>query len=60
MYMHYNSALIHAQFGDTDAAIAALKRAVELNYQRELLSVDPAFEEFRSDERFRRLVSNSS
>jgi TolB-like protein/Flp pilus assembly protein TadD len=60
MYMHYNSALIHAQFGDTDAAIAALKRAVELNYQRELLSVDPAFEDFRSDERFRRLVSSNS
>jgi TolB-like protein/Flp pilus assembly protein TadD len=60
MYMHYNSALIHAQFGETEAALAALERAVELNYQRELLSVDPAFEEFKNDERFRQLVGNSS
>ena len=58
MYMYYNSALIHAQFGETDAALAALERAIELNYQRELLSVDPAFEDFRNDERFRRLLSD--
>lgn len=60
MYVHYNSALIHAQLGDTDEALAALERAVELNYQRELLSVDPALDSLKEEDRFRELVSKSS
>ena len=59
MYVHYNSALIHAQLGDVDEAFAALERAVELNYERELLRVDPAFEGLKDDERFKRLVANN-
>jgi tetratricopeptide (TPR) repeat protein len=60
MYVHYNSALIHAQLGDTEEALTALKRALELNYEKELLLIDPAFEGLRQDERFRQLVSQSS
>jgi TolB-like protein/Flp pilus assembly protein TadD len=60
MYVHYNSALIHAQLGDTEEALSALKRALELNYEKELLLIDPAFEGLRQDERFRQLVSQSS
>ena len=60
MYVHYNSALIHVQSGEPDKALAALERAVELNYERELLRVDPALEALRDDERFKRLVSNNS
>jgi tetratricopeptide (TPR) repeat protein len=60
MYVHYNSALIHAQLGDEEQALAALKRALELNYEKELLLIDPAFEGLRQDERFRQLVSQSS
>jgi TolB-like protein/tetratricopeptide (TPR) repeat protein len=60
MYVHYNSALIHIQSGDTDAAMAALERAVELSYERELLRADPALEALQHDERFRQLVSNKS
>ena len=60
MYVHYNSALMHAQLGDTDEALAALERAVELNYEPELLSVDPALEDIREDERFRRILAKSS
>ena len=59
MYVHYNSALIHAQLGDVDEALAALERAVDLNYERELLRLDPAFEGLKDDERFRRLVANN-
>jgi TolB-like protein/tetratricopeptide (TPR) repeat protein len=59
MYVHYNSALVHAQFGETDAAIAALEQAVEHNYHRKLISVDPAFEALRKDERFVQLVGNN-
>ena len=60
MYMYYNSALIHAQLGETDAALGALQRAVELNYQRALLSVDPAFEALKDDARFRQLLGKNS
>ena len=59
MYVHYNSALIHAQFGETDDALIALERAVELEYQRDLLPLDPAFAGLREEERFKRLVSNN-
>ncbi len=58
MYVHYNSALIHIQAGDTDKAVAALQRAVELKYERDLLRADPALEALQDDERFRQLVSN--
>lgn len=60
MYVHYNSALIHAGFGDTDDALTALERAVELGYQRGLLLLDPIIEDLRDEDRFKRLVSNSS
>lgn len=60
MYVHYNTALMHAQLGDTDEAFAALERAVELNYEPGLLSVDPALSSLREDERFRRLLAKNS
>lgn len=56
MYVYYNSALIHAQFDQTEDALDALERAVELEYQRDLLSLDPAFENLRNEERFKQLV----
>ena len=59
MYVHYNAALIHTQQGDSDKALSSLERAVELEYQPELLSLDPAFVELRDDERFKRLVSKN-
>jgi len=60
MYVHYYSALIHAGSGKTDEALTALERAVELEYQRELLPVDPIIAGLRDEERFKRLVSSSS
>ena len=60
MYVHYNSALIHAQLGDKEQALVSIKRALELNYERELLRIDPAFEGLRQDERFRQLVTHNS
>lgn len=59
MYVHYNSAQIHAQFGESDAALTALERAVELGYERELLPLDPAFASFREEERFKRLIAKN-
>lgn len=56
MYVHYNSALVHAQFGQTDNALDALERAVALDYQRALLPLDPAFENLREEARFKQLV----
>jgi tetratricopeptide (TPR) repeat protein len=60
MYVHYNSALIHVQFGEVDEAFVALERAVELSYERELLRRDPALKGLQDDERFRRLLANNS
>jgi hypothetical protein len=56
MYVYYNSALVHAQFSATAGALDALERAVELDYQRDLLPLDPAFEGLRDEERFKQLV----
>lgn len=58
MYVHYNSALIHAHFGDTDQALLALERAIELEYQTDLLPVDPGLRSLRGQERFKRLVAD--
>ncbi len=60
MYVYYYSALIHVQFGELDDVLTALERAIELEYQRELLSLDPVLADLREEERFIRLVSNSS
>jgi TolB-like protein/tetratricopeptide (TPR) repeat protein len=60
MYVHYNTALMHVQLGNTDEAFTSLERAVELNYQPELLTVDPALAELRDDERFRRLLAKNN
>jgi len=58
MYVYFNSALIHARFGETDAALTALERAIELDYQRDLLQHDPMLANLREEERFVRLLSD--
>lgn len=57
MYINYNGALIHAHFGDKDEALSALTRAIELDYQAELLPVDPGLESLRDEDEFKRLVA---
>jgi TolB-like protein/Tfp pilus assembly protein PilF len=59
MYVHYNSALIHAYLGETVEALRALERAVELEYQTDLLSFDPGFRGLVEEERFRTLISKN-
>lgn len=56
LYVYYNTALVHAQFGQTDEALDALERAVALDYQVDLLPLDPAFEGLREEPRFKRLI----
>jgi len=60
MYVQYNKALIHARFGETDNALTALERAIELEYQRELLPLEPGFENLMDEDRFKRLASGNS
>lgn len=57
MYVQYNSALIHAHNGDTERALLALERAVELEYPTDLLPVDPGLSTLQDEETFRRLVA---
>ena len=59
MYVHYNSALIHAQLGERMEALGALERAVELEYQTDLLLLDPGFRGINAEERFQKLVSQN-
>ncbi len=56
MYVHYYGALIHAHFGENDLALASVERAVELDYQPKLLSVDPGLKSLGTDQRFTRLL----
>ena len=51
-YAHYYDALINAGNGNRDAALEALRRAVESGYPPALLAADPYFGEFRTDPAF--------
>jgi tetratricopeptide (TPR) repeat protein len=53
--VHYSAAVVSARLGETDAALAALERAVALGYDANLLQRDPALERFRALPRFRAL-----
>jgi TolB-like protein/Tfp pilus assembly protein PilF len=57
MYVNYNAALIYAHLGERDQALVALERAVELDYQPELLSTDPGFRSLQDEERFKQLLA---
>ncbi len=60
MYVNYNAALIHAHLGQRDDALVALERAVELDYQRELLPVDPGLSSLREEDRFKQLIARNN
>lgn len=57
MYIHYNSALIHTQFDNFVEAIASLERALELNYQPDLVPADPGLSALRDHEKYQQLVA---
>ena len=58
MYVQYYNALVYAHLGDTDMALNRLKRAIELDYQKELLELDPGLGSLWDNDRFKQLVSN--
>ncbi len=55
-YRHYEAALVYARLGESDAAQAAIERAVELGYPTKLLSVDRGLAPLWERPRFKRLV----
>jgi len=57
MYVHYNSALINAQFGRVDETIAAVERSIDLGFAVQMLAGEPALSSLHSDDRFRRMMS---
>ena len=59
MYVQYYGALLYAHFGDVDEALTALERAIALDYQRELLQIDPGLKSLWEDARFKRLAAKS-
>lgn len=60
MYVHYFSAVTHASSGGTDAALAAVEKAVELGYPTTLLAKDAGLENITNDDRFKSLISGSA
>jgi len=54
--VQYRAALVHALAGRTDAALAALGRAIELGYSRVDAANDDEFQALRKDARFAALV----
>ncbi len=54
--VQYRAALVHALAGRTDAALAALRRAIELGYSRADAANDDEFQALRKDARFAALV----
>jgi tetratricopeptide (TPR) repeat protein len=59
MYVHYYSALVHAHLGETSEALGALERAVELQYETNLLASDAGFRSIMSEERFQKLIARN-
>ena len=59
MYVHYYSALVHAHLGETSEALGALERAVELQYETDLLAIDAGFRSIMSEERFQKLIARN-
>lgn len=59
MYVQYYNALVFAHLGETDQAIDRLTRAIALDYQQELLKLDPGLSSLWEDARFKRLVSKN-
>lgn len=56
MYVQYYSALVSAQLGDTDNALARVERAIALDYKKDLLRFDPGLVVLAESERFKQLV----
>jgi hypothetical protein len=59
MYVHYFSAVTLAATGNSDKALDAIEKAVELGYPTTLLAMDAGLAELVSDNRFKALISSS-
>jgi tetratricopeptide (TPR) repeat protein len=57
VFVHYDTALVHARSGDVNPALRAIERAVELGYPAALLPVDPGLELLAGSNRFRQLYA---
>ena len=54
---NYYAAVVYAHLGEAELALAAVERAVELNYERRVLAIDPGLELLHDDPRFRALTA---
>jgi len=59
-YINYIKGLIFHRFGDTDAAIEALERAVSEGYSRAILAAEPHLQNLHTDSRFIAIVQDES
>ena len=56
-YTHYYNALVLLRAAETDAALTALQKAIDLGYSRKMLLAEPHFSSVRTDPRFPGLVN---
>ena len=58
-YVHYYDGLLRSREGQSNAAIDALQRAIDLGYPTKLLAAEPYLEDLHEVERFSALVSET-
>lgn len=58
-YGFYYDGLMRTQLGDHQAAVDALKRAIELGYPATMLAAEPYLEALRSDTKFKALLDGA-
>ena len=56
MYVQYYSALVSAQLGDIENALARVESAIALDYKKDLLRLDPGLVVLAGSQRFKQLV----
>jgi len=56
VYAHYYAALVHLEADRRQQALDEIRRAVELGYSKDLLSLDPQFVELKTNEYFLGLI----
>ncbi|MEJ2297248.1 MAG: tetratricopeptide repeat protein [Woeseiaceae bacterium] len=58
-YAWYVAALIHNDFGDTDAALVNLRTAADKGFSRTMISAEPHFDNLARDARFQEILTGT-
>lgn len=59
MYVQFNSALIHVNYGDTEKALDALNKALNAGFQIAMLTSEPGLKPLHGNLEFRRMIDEA-